>query len=74
MVPDLDVIHSGADRLDDPAAFVAKDDGEGALGVVTGERVGVAAGKHERVRGPIVIAASIMEGWAMGDGRDALFE
>ena len=43
MVPDLDIVYASADRFDDTTAFVAENDGEGALGVVARERVGVSA-------------------------------
>ena len=41
MVADLDVGHALADRLDDARALVSQDDGEGTLGVLAGEGVGI---------------------------------
>ena len=41
MVAHLDVGHALADRLDDARALVSQDDGEGTLGVLAGECVGI---------------------------------
>ncbi len=41
VVARLDVGHALADRLDDARALVSQDDGEGTLGVLAGEGVGI---------------------------------
>lgn len=41
VVADLHVGDALADGLDDTGALVSEDDGEGTLGVLAGERVGI---------------------------------
>jgi hypothetical protein len=41
VVARLDVGHALADRLDDARALVSEDDGEGALGILAREGVGI---------------------------------
>ena len=36
VVPDFDIVYAGTNRLDDAAALVAQDHGEGTFGVVAG--------------------------------------
>ena len=57
MVAHFDVGHALADRLDDARALVSQDDGEGALGVLAGERVGI-CGR----RAALVFVASMQSG------------
>jgi hypothetical protein len=36
VVPNFDIVYAGTNRLDDAAALVAQDHGEGTFGVVAG--------------------------------------
>ena len=44
MVAGVDVGHAFANRLDDAGTLVAENDGEGTLGVLAGQRVGICRG------------------------------